>query len=460
MVRIILEDIKSNKEKKNLIVKREIASSPGQTVKKYAQEEIKKDKEIEKENESKIDEYFKSRSREKPRLHRTPQIKTKSKILHKPILIIFIVCVIVGGIYWGGNIFQKANITITSKHQIITYDNKQFVAGKDQGGNAIDFEIMITPDKKQESVILTDSKDVSIKAEGSVTLYNEFSANPQKLLAGTFLSDDSGKTYKTDAAVTIPGYTKDNNKIIIPGQVVVNISSFLAGDSYNGAPTDFYVNSFKGTTKYNKIYGKLESPISGGASGTVYMLDDINKKKIINIAESSFKNDLLKKVKAQVPPGYILYPRAMTFSYIIGDNILSKTPTAEVAISGVLSVVLLKEESLMDNIIKVSLPNIKGNELKEIKISDLSNLSFIFTNIDQLITKDMNSVSFALSGSVDAVWNPDIEILKTKLIGISKDNVLPIFGQDPGIASALVKISPPWQKYIPNNLSRINIITK
>lgn len=418
---------------------------------------LNKVKEVE---ESKIDEYFKSGSREKPRLHRTPQIKTKSALLHKSTFIFFILAIIIGGIYWGGNIFQKANIIIISKHQLITYDNKQFVAGKNQSGNAIDFEIMITSDKKQESVILTDSKDVSIKAEGRVTLYNEFSTNSQKLLAGTFLSDNSGKTYKTDAVVTIPGYTRDNNKTIIPGQVVANISSFLAGDSYNGAPTDFYINSFKGTTKYNKIYGKLESPFSGGASGTVYTLDDINKKKIINIAESSFKNDLLKQVKAQVPPGYILYPRAMTFSYTIGDNILSKTPTAEIAINGVLSVVLLKEKSLMDNIIKVSLPNISGDELKEIKILDLSKLSFVFTNIDQLITKEMNSVSFALSGSVDAVWNPDIEILKTKLIGISKNNILPIFGQDPGIASALVKIFPPWQKYIPNNPSRINIITK
>jgi len=137
---------------------------------------------------------------------------------------------------------------------------------------------------------------------------------------------------------------------------------------------------------------------------------------------------------------------------------LSKTSDTEIEMEGILSVVLLKEKSLMDNIIKISLPDIKGDELKEIKISDLSKLSFNFTNKEQLITKDMSSISFALSGDITAIWNPDVELLKTRLIRIHKNNVLSIFRQDPGIASALLKIFPPWQKYIPNDLSKINVI--
>jgi len=423
MARIILEDIKLKKEKKQIIIKKEVLSSNRQ------------------------------------RLQRTPQVKTKSRVLNKYVLIIFILVIIIGGIYWAGNFFQKADITLTSKHQLITYNNKQFTASKNSNDNAIDFEIMITSDKKTKNIILTEPKDVSIKATGSITLYNEFSITPQKLLAGTFLSDSSGKAYKTDSTVIIPGYKTDNSKKIIPGQIVVNISSFLAGETYNETQTDFYINSFKGTTKYNKIYGKLKEPLAGGASGLIYTLNDKDKSNIDNIAQSSFKEDLLKQVKAQVPPGYILYENAITFSYKIGDNsVFSKTPEAEVLIEGVLSVVLLKEKSLLDNVIKVSLPSITGSELKEIKIPDLNKLSFSFTNKDQLITKDMNSVSFFFTGDLDAIWSPDTEILKTKLIGIKKDDVLPIFRLDPGIVSAVVKIFPPWQKYIPNDLSKINII--
>jgi hypothetical protein len=260
--------------------------------------------------------------------------------------------------------------------------------------------------------------------------------------------------------VTIPGYTKDINAKVVPGQIITQISSFLPGDTYNGSPTDFYINSFKGGTKYNKIYGKLQSPLTGGAVGTVYTLDDNTKNDIATIAQSSLKEDLLKQVKALVPPGYILYPDALVFSYTTPDNIISKTPETGIEIDGSLSVVLLKEKSLMDNIIKTSLPDILGSELREVKIPDMSKFVFSFTNNGQLITKDMENVSFTLSGDADAIWNPDTETLKTKLRGVNQNAVLPIFQEDKGIAQALVKIFPPWQKSIPNDLSKINIITQ
>jgi hypothetical protein len=306
-------------------------------------------------------------------------------------------------------------------------------------------------------MILTETKSVSIKATGSITLYNTFATTPQKLSTSTFISDQDGKAYKTSSTVTIPGYTIINKKIV-PGQIDVNISSFLAGDTYNGSPTDFYISSFKGTTKYSKIYGKLKSPLVGGMSGLVYVLDDVIKSKIDNLAHTAIKEDLLRQVSTLIPSGYILYPDAFTFTYNTDDNFMSKTPQATIPIEGSLAVVLLKEKSLMDNITKISFPNISASELNEISISNLSKLTFGFTDNNQVITKDTNSISFSLSGDIDAVWNPDQNALRAKLPGISKDAVLSIFGQDPGIASALVKIFPPWQKYIPSDLSKINIV--
>lgn len=419
MVRQILEDIKLNKNKKQTIFKKNVPSLP-------------------------------------VKIPRTPEIKTKPKVLHKSVLFIFILTLVIGGGYWGGNIFQRAKITITSKHQPINYKNKQFIAGKNENNNSVNFEIMITSDKEKVNVILTEAKEVSIKAQGSVTLYNEFSSKPEKISAGTFLSDNEGKTYKTNNTVSIPGY-KIENKKIVPGQTNVNIISFLAGEVYNGTPSNFYINSFKGSVKYKKIYGKLKTPLTGGLSGLVYSLNKENQKNLDNIANVSFKEELLRQVRSLVPPGYILYPEALTFSYKIGESFLSKTPEAEIEIEGMLTVVLLDEKSLMDNIVKISFPNIKGDELKEIKILGLNKLSFSFINTNQSIAKNTVSIPFSLTGDIDAVWNPDIEILKTKLLGIHKNNILDVFKQDPGISKAIVEIFPPWQKYIPNGLSRIKI---
>ena len=105
----------------------------------------------------------------------------------------------------------------------------------------------------------------------------------------------------------------------------------------------------------------------------------------------------------------------------------------------------------------MSLPNIKGDELKEITIPDLDKLSFSFADNAQVIEKDMNSIPFFLSGDLVIIWKPDVENLKNKLIGVSEDNVLQIFRQDPGVASAVVKIFPIWQKHIPEDVTKINI---
>ena len=435
-------------------------SKPIQSEREFYYEETKKEKEIERIKEEKIDEYFKEKNRGVQRIGRTPQIKTRARIIHKPTIIIFIFCIIIGGIYWGGNIVEKADVTITAKHQLVTYNTKQFIASKDTTGNPVDFEIMIVSDKRTKNIILSDSKEVSTKAQGSITLYNEFSTNPIKLSSGTYTMDEGGKTYKVDSTVTIPGYKLDADKKIIPGQTVANISSFLSGDAYNGEPKSFFITSFKGTAKYDKIYGKLKTALLGGAQGVVYTLNDANKTNIDNLAKTYLKEDLMKQVKAQVPPGYILYPDALTFSYKTDDNFISKNPDAEVPMEGTLSVVLLKEQSLIDNIIKISIPNITGDESKEIKISDLNKFVFNFTDANQVIMKEMTTVSFSLTGSVNAIWSPDVDVLKTKLLGVDKNKVLPVFREDKGIASALVKIFPSWKSYIPNDVSKINIIIK
>ncbi len=461
MARIIIEDMKLNKRREPTILKKKVAPSVDMpSSRNFYKEEERKEKEVEKIKEKEIDEYYKNKKNIRQRIPRTPRTRTKSKILHKSTIIIFAICLIVFGIYWGGNILEKATISITAKHQIINYNNKPFTALKAQTGNPINFEIMIVSDKKPKSITLTDSKEVSIKATGSITLYNEFSMNPQKLVAGTFLVDDKGLTYKTDTVVIIPGYKNDADKKKVPGEATVAISSFLPGENYNGSPENFYINSFKDTTKYDKIYGKLDEPLTGGAQGLVYTLNDVDKGKLDKLAQSYLKEDLVRQVEAQIPPSYILYPDALTFSYKIDDKFVSKTPEAEVPIDGTLSVVLLNKKSLIDNIIKISLPNIASDELKEIGISDLDKLSFSFTDKSQLITKDMDTLSFFLKGEVNAIWNPDTEVLKSKLMGVNKGDALPVFKQDKGIASALVEIFPIWKNYIPEDMSKINIVIK
>jgi len=447
MARIILEDIKLNKNTKLVIPKKNTNSFVDET------EDID-NLPIIRKKEIKIDKYLEDSLIEDQEFVVKDKKVKNHVILHKSTGVVFILCLVVGLFYWGGNIFEKTIIHIVPKKETINYNNEKFTALKDSNVN---FEIMIKSEKISKKIILTESKKVSIKAEGVVTLYNEFSMNPQKIIAGTFLSDDDGRVYNTKNAVIIPGYKKDNQKII-PGQSFVEVTAFLTGEAYNGSPKNFYINSFKGNTKYDKIYGKLNKPFTGGMEGFVYVLDDSNKENIDNIVKTSLKENLLKQVKSLVPEEYILYPGASIFSYKIPDNISSKTPETEIEIDGTLSVILLKEKSLVDSIIKNSFGDVSKEEFKEIKIQDLSNLSFNFTNKNQSIEKETNSIPFSLSGDIVFIWEPNQELLKIKLIGVNKKDVLPIFKQDPGIVSASTKILPPWKEFISDDLSKIKIV--
>jgi len=448
MPKKIIEDIKIKKVKINEILAKDInfdvkPSTPESNIL------IKKS-----------DNIYTPKFDDKKRLHSTPQIKTGRKSSIKSLTIILLIILVLVSIYSILNMFIRANIEVVAKHQSFSLSNKEYVTSKSLD-SSIHFENMIVPTENTKDTILTQTQDVSIKAKGNITLFNEYSTKDQKIPAGTFLADTSGKTYITDSSVTIPGYKTDKiTKETTPGTVDLSITAFLPGENYNGTPSNLTITSFKGTTKAKKIYAKTTTPISGGAQGIVYVLGDEEKANLSKYAESTFKDDLIKKAEALVPKGYILYPNAYDFSYNINDDILSQDPKAKITISGSLSSIILKEDDLSTAIIKSLLPNISDSELAEIKTPDISNLVFNFTNQDLIINKDLKSVSFNLTGTANFIWNPSIENLKTNLMGISKNNILPIFKQDPGIVTASVNIFPPWQTYIPFDISKISITTK
>jgi len=390
------------------------------------------------------------------RIPQTPKMPGNKRSFNKIILSFFILSVLVGVYYLLSNVFLRADITITPKTKTFNITNEKFTASKK---NNIPFEVMIVGDSVYKDVVLTSTINATDKAKGEITLYNEYSSKIEKIPAGSFVSDENGKTYKTDTTVSIPGYKQDKLKAIIPGQIDVSVTAFLAGEAYNGSPTSFYVNSFKGTAKYIKIYGHLKTPLTGGLAGLVYVMDDQEKTDILSTSDL-FKVELLRKLNASVPAGYILYPNAVNYSYDFADKIVSKTPNLKLEIKANLSAFLIKESDFSLVVINTLLPDIKKEERSEIVDPDLSLLSFNFTNKDQVINKETESFDFELTGNVVMNWKPKIGELKDQVVGKSKEEVLSIFKNDPGISKASVRIIPFWSKKLPDKLQNINIVLK
>lgn len=437
MIRKIIEDIKpKNRNAKNISVKKIT--------------ETKKVKTREVKNKTQI-----STKKDKRRLPDTFKPKIKPKLIRNSFSIIIIVIFIIGLLFGGASLFEKATVYITKKTQVFNLVNDQYKAYKDSS-SLIPFDIMIISDEKTENIQLEESKEVSIKAKGEVIIYNEYSQKSEKLSSGTYLSDENGKVYLTDRAISVPGYKKEGQSII-PGQVRVDVTSFLPGEVYNGEPSDFSINAFKGTSKYEKIYGKAKTVMTGGAQGTYYTLKDVNKDNISEGVYSSLKKSLINKVSSLIPANYLFYPNASKFSYEINNNILSPKPNAEIKVSGTLIAVLLKEDELIRAIKKRYIPNIEDGDLDSVSISGINNLSFNFSDTDQDLTKNLNYLNFNLSGDLLFTWNPDINKLLTRLIGLPKENLVNIFREDTSIDNATVKIFPPWKSVLPNKESNIKI---
>lgn len=409
---------------------------------------------VNKTQEAKIPDHLYTRELG-DRIYSTPQQKNKSGALRKSLLWILILSILLGGGYYLANLFQKVNIYVVAKNQTFDLNHTQFV-GSNTLNSPLHFELMIVSSEDYKDITLTESENISSKAKGVITFFNEYSTKSQTLAIHTFVSDNNGKTYQTDKAVTIPGYKTVNSKVV-PGQASVGITAFLPGKEYNGSPASFAVNSFKGTAKSSKIYAKLKTALEGGAQGVVYNLGPSEKGLVSATAESSFKSNLIKKVNAEVPPGYILYPDAQIFTYKTEADSLFDSSNAKVKITGTISSIILNQKDLSNALIKNLLPDITERELNEISIPDISSLKFSFVKQDQSITKDIKIINFSLTGKIKGIWSPNLPLLQSNVLGIKKSDLVSVFKTDPGIVSASARIFPPWQSYLPKDLSKIYI---
>jgi hypothetical protein len=391
-------------------------------------------------------------------LSSTPVVRRSKKGLRKSFVFTLGFIVLASVVYFASNYFEKANVNITAKKS--SFDLNQMVLDASiNKSEPIAFELMIVSNDEYKDLTLTQSQNSSNKAKGEITFFNEYSTKAQTISAKSYVSDPSGKTYQTDKAVTIPGYKTVNSKIV-PGQASVGITAFLAGDSYNGSPSDFSINAFKNTPKAKKIYAKLKTPLTGGSQGLVYTLNPTDKGAINAFAQSTFKSNLLKKATAQVPEGYILYPNALDFSYSSEVDSFFTSSNAKVKTSGTVSAIIINRKDLTNTIIKKLIPDISKRELDEVTILNISDLKFAFKDNNQKISKDLKTISFNLTGKIDALWNPNLDILKSSIVGANKKDLVSLFSSDPGIDQASARIFPPWQSFMPKNLEKININLK
>ncbi len=356
---------------------------------------------------------------------------------------------------------NKVNIIIKSKHQVFTIE-KQNVNSLKGLDSKIPFEIMSIDFSDSVDLTLLETANISKKASGEVTIYNDYSKKPLIMKSGIFISDPSGKTYTLNDTIEVPGFTKDGDKKSVPGSIDAKVTAFLAGESYNNTSTDFYFNDFKNdSARYKYIYAKSKGEINGGFSGFVYIVNDADKKILEDRIKTEFKKEMIKKMKAQVPDGYILYEDSIFFDYKFDDNTLqSKNQQAKIVVNGTIKAPILKKKNLDTFMLKKYVPNKTDEEYQNIEFKNVENLVFNYNPNISTISKDTEVLDFQLTGDTEAIWHPNRDMIKNNTLGKTIDESLYMFQANESIGSASVRIFPFWLKKIPLDSKKVKIIVK
>ena len=347
-------------------------------------------------------------------------------------------------------IFSKAVVTINPKVKDISLNNS-FSADKDTSSQGLVFNLVVIGGEEKKAIPSTTTKAVTASATGVVTLYNAFSTSSMTLAINTQLDGSNGKIYKTVKRITIPAMSKTGT----PGKVEVGVVASSPGEEFNSEPLDFKVTNFKGTNKYDKIYGRSQNDITGGLKGTFPVIGEEEKVATLDSLKSNLNDKLIQKATDQIPEGFILFKDAV-FLTTKDANLVPETnsSTVPVGLTGTLYGFLLDEASLTKKIAGSTMSDYDGSD---VFIPNIRDLKFSLADKENVSFSDVKNIRFNLSGNIKVVWRFDTKQFINDVIGEPKTIFSQVLAKYPNINSADLVIEPFWRSSFPEKKESILI---
>jgi len=351
------------------------------------------------------------------------------------------ICFFLLSIYLGG-----ATISINPiRHDVVLQETEIAL-------NTISHETVTTKSDSSEEVTANGTAKVDRKASGRVILYNAYNSSVQKLVAETRLETPNGLIYKLKTAVSIPGQKTVNGKPV-PGSVEVEVEASETGEKYNQGFKDFNVVAYKGSDRYEGIYGRSKTALSNGFSGTVPNIaqKDIASstsriKEKINVSVDEFFS---KKAKEK-GSNYVYIPS--TKKVVFGEvqnNISKDGKTATLKIEATATAVLFDSATLFAEIIKNQSEQITEqigsqsgfDSAKEIVYTgDFSKLNVSLSDETSLQVTGTTSISSAI----------DVTKVTRAVSGLSKEQAIGAIKRLVELETIEIDIRPWWNKKLPS----------
>lgn len=318
-----------------------------------------------------------------------------------------------------------------------------------QSEGSLPFEIITAQKIATQAVKSSGTKAVSSSASGTVTIYNTQSKS-QRLIANTRFATNTGLIFRIRSAVTVPGGTSDK-----PGSATARVYADQTGSLYNIALTSFTIPGFAGTPQATAVYARSSSPMTGGASGNVPIIDPAVEKQTRDALVTALTPDLLKSIQEKVTSEYVLIPGAFTTTYEeLESSPSATTGQVEIKEQGTMTAVIFPNTALARAIAN-SLSASLVYQGEPIMLSSPSGLSLTSSNP---IQTDMQTFTFNISGTASLVYKIDTERIAAAVSGKTRSAAEVALTSYPEIKRAVIILRPFWRQTFPADPASIKVV--
>lgn len=389
--------------------------------------------------------------------------KSKSKKLISNTLATFLVIFVsVGVIAIALSLmYSKAVVTITPKTANFQI-NQKVNAKKNPSLRELQYSIIVATSTQTQTVNATKGPLIQTKAKGTVTLYNFNSTTPQKILAGTRLSDSNNLVYRTTSTVIIPGMKNLSDKKN-PGSISLSVIADKPGSEFNKINSTaevLKIIAYKGSTKYDTIYAKTKTDLTGGYSGNKLTVSPKDEKQAVESLKSSLKAILEDKIKESVPTEDILYPKLSSIEYSVlplesqkaDSNSTEKTVQTQINVQGVIRAVVFDTDQMFKYLAQEQVERFPSSSYT---VKGVKELNVSIDNIKDFSPKKENTLVLNVDGKLSMTGTFSEDNLKSELVGKKLKESNSIFAKYPSISSAYALITPFWMRSFPNSKEKI-----
>jgi len=395
-----------------------------------------------------IKDVFLRNKEERPLVEELEMEKTKkSRFLFK-LTISFLILILFGAFgFVALNRVSTAAINIFPYKETLTVDSR-LRARANTTADGLQFEIAQLSAEESGLVTATGITSGGQKASGKITVYNNYGSAPQKLIANTRFETSDGKVYRIKGAISVPGM----------GVLEATVYADQAGEEYNIGPSDFTLPGLKGGARFEKVFAKSKSAMSGGSSGNARVVKKEDIESVRTAVNEKLKNRLTETLSKQKPEGYVLFANAVKIEYIenadnpkVGDSV---GRSMAFKTKGSAAGYLFKKDDLAKALADDNSGDLKKAPKNEtVAVDNVEALDF------SLISADAKNkeITVRLKGDADFVWTVDTAKLLEEIINYKGKDYTSVFQNYPAIEKAAIVQSPKWWPRFPKDKSKIKI---